>query len=928
MKKSIRFSAVYLAIAVLLSSVLILIPAVTTVSAQDAGMVGDWKGSDRTVFYIGGDPYTVETDESYTGKYVTYNDTKYYLIQNAADFNKVKYETATATTVYAVNAIIANDFTFTNRTGPTNCYALNLEGCGHTITFGDGCTRPLYNNFSGRVNNLKLAGNITLENAHIGVVCIWWKGGTLSNIETSVNVTLTGDNSGSNYYVGPLAGRADTALFGSTHTAINCSNSGNFVITESGLYCGLIGAANGTNLTISYCSNGGTFTDYKGNTTSNSGNTGIGGMIGYIYGAGANISIDHCENNCAITTGTSSTGRWCGGIVGRIFQGTLSISECTNEATLTSGGDGLGGIVGFVHQSATKVTITNSTNNGTIAQVGTQNTAGIVGKGSKAITITGCTNTGSVTSKGSSAGGVIGYWDSNGPTITNCVNRGKITNTSAAGGIAGKISACNATIRGCVNYGDVTSGSNGENSAGGIVACVRTSSNKNNTFTVDSCTNYGTVTGTNTASYIGGIVSNVSATKTTESNFTITLNITNCVNNGTLLLTNAKTAWAYLGGIFASPATWNLWDNCTINLNVKGCVNTGTLQNQSASPANPGGYGGIVACTGNVRTDGEKTYVLNLVIDGCVNSGSISDGYSGGNNANVAGILGRATIGEGYTATVSNCISIGQLTPATTASEVYGIAQNEGADGTVTVSDCAYLAFDESYTAAAATYKATESNISVFAAKDLASGKVAYEINRVLTAAEASFRYSQNLDNGETPDDAPVAGTESGAVYAVALKAGETTIGTVYSNTDAAADVSLSTTVALRESPAGMRWVTVIDAYQLDVILAYAEENSLTVSYGTLISPSVFANAAGGLTKANLLTWLAGFEKDDLSMVSFDVVAEDWYCGVAGQFAGSLVNIKEANENLAYSGIGYLTIGDITVYSDHAVTAVSSDLIA
>ena len=110
-----------------------------------------------------------------------------------------------------------------------------------------------------------------------------------------------------------------------------------------------------------------------------------------------------------------------------------------------------------------------------------------------------------------------------------------------------------------------------------------------------------------------------------------------------------------------------------------------------------------------------------------------------------------------------------------------------------------------------------------------------------------------------------------------------------------------------------------MDAYQAEVLEACGE--ALTI--GTLISPKTFVDAAGGLSKAQLSAWLSGFGENDLSLVAFDLEATDWYSGSVGQFAGSLVNVKESNRDLQFCGVGYLTIGGEILYAVPVVAVYS-----
>ena len=177
----------------------------------------------------------------------------------------------------------------------------------------------------------------------------------------------------------------------------------------------------------------------------------FGGLFGYLYSADvSNVTIVNgsvsayyagalsgyaYEANIAncITISTTVSGiRYCGGIVGRVYDST--ISQCKNNASVTctrtgtTGGGYAGGIVGYCYAG----NILSCLNNGSISckQTNFDNSqvlyaGGINGRGG---TVSESFNTGSVTAGNSSstsssyAGGITGYSG----TIANCGNSGKI----------------------------------------------------------------------------------------------------------------------------------------------------------------------------------------------------------------------------------------------------------------------------------------------------------------------------------------------------------------------------------------------------------------------------------------------------------------------------------------------------------------------
>ena len=127
-----------------------------------------------------------------------------------------------------------------------------------------------------------------------------------------------------------------------------------------------------------------------------------------------------------------------GGLVGYAMQTT--ISGCTNNLKIVSGGAKVGGIVGKADG-----TIMYCTNNAELrgAYVG-----GIMAEG--AATITNCLNTGLINCADECAGGISGT----GGNISSCMNIGEIsaTSTQKAGGIIGNAEST-TTVTNCANYG-------------------------------------------------------------------------------------------------------------------------------------------------------------------------------------------------------------------------------------------------------------------------------------------------------------------------------------------------------------------------------------------------------------------------------------------------------------------------------------------
>ena len=131
-----------------------------------------------------------------------------------------------------------------------------------------------------------------------------------------------------------------------------------------------------------------------------------------------------------------------GGIVGRlIIYGT--ISNCINNASVTSAYGGIGGIVGKPYyedgaNTSTFASITNCTNNGTVTAP--MYIGGIAGLARA--NVTDCINNGAVVG-GTQTGGIIGQLIAAG-TVSGNENKAKISGTNHLGGIIGDYSQSNA----------------------------------------------------------------------------------------------------------------------------------------------------------------------------------------------------------------------------------------------------------------------------------------------------------------------------------------------------------------------------------------------------------------------------------------------------------------------------------------------------
>ena len=209
------------------------------------------------------------------------------------------------------------------------------------------------------------------------------------------------------------------------------------------------------------------------------------GIIGAASGANGTTLIENCTVSGVLNYPRTNTDRYAGCIVGAVIDASVvTIRNCTNNATITSGyTHDLGGIVGRASSSGT-LTIENCVNNGTVTAV-------------------------------SVAGGFVGFNTATAVTILNSINNGKIEGDMAAGFIAKQEVA--SEITNCINNGDV----DGTTCAGGFVG------RHTKTIVFDTCVNNGTITA---PFYAAGFVA-------MEPWGGIATTLNDCYDNGTMVRT-------------------------------------------------------------------------------------------------------------------------------------------------------------------------------------------------------------------------------------------------------------------------------------------------------------------------------------------------------------------------------------------------------
>jgi hypothetical protein len=208
------------------------------------------------------------------------------------------------------------------------------------------------------------------------------------------------------------------------------------------------------------------------------------------------------------------------------------------------------------------------------------------------------------------------------------------------------------------------------------------------------------------------------------------------------------------------------------------------------------------------------------------------------------------------------------------------------------------------YTASGTTYNKLDNDGSkAFSDSDRTSGALAKTINE--TVGETVYYQNINED-GATNDAYPVTDPTHGYVFENG--------GNLYS----LAFFTLKTaSIRLDEVNHGIRFSTAVNKADYDNLPADVKES---ISFGTLITPDDYLEVAGYDFTKDKLDKLE-FENSD-AKAYLDVTAGAFIENLRGEdndtyyyFCGSITGIKEGNYDWDYSAIGYITVGNSTVYS-------------
>ena len=561
-----------------------------------------------------------------------------------------------------------------------------LDGNGHTVTV----SAPLFADLAGTVKNLTVKGAIDTSAEAVFVGAVAAKTSAAATVENVKN-------------------EASVKGYVTAGTGVPKEGSANGYKPGAG---GIVGGAL-ADITIKNCVNTGAVNGAC-----------VGGMLGIVDGK-VKTRITSCVNTGDITnvgvTGTVGDGyNSIGGILGCINAGIdVVIEDCVNSgAVKASFKHATGGIVGGAWKSPKEnygikdaVTVKNCVNTGKVD--GGWQTGGICGWMRVNLLIENCTNKGDVASNESYSGGILGRggfdlkdivknadgtYGAITTTIKGCVNDGKVlSQTGQAGGMIG-YQEHPAYIYNCVNNGYVgrteLKKDGSDNSAtnincGGMIGGIRS------TYIVENCLNTGKIDGQTNAA---GMVANTTEPKTTSNSVTYTgvygeSFITNCTNTGEIIGSNNRA-----GGIAGY-----FWTTATNFLNVQNCVNTGKIKGKQIASQ--------LFCYGN----GASTTVKNNVAAGSV---------------------------EGFDE-AAQLVFIGLSSANVTEYKVSGNYYVEN-DGTKMYS---YTATATNTASIIEFASRPEGTITVVTAAQLASGEVAYAVNK---AAGKTVLY-QTIGTDKTP---------------------------------------------------------------------------------------------------------------------------------------------------------------------------------
>ena len=437
------------------------------------------------------------------------------------------------------------------------------------------------------------------------------------------------------------------------------------------------------------------------------------------------------------------------------------------------------------------------------------------------------------------------FYNVSGVTVENLTLEGNITATAKeTAAVLSEYTTNFATIKNVVNNANVSL-ANFEfgNATEGMGVAGLVGSTSGGTTTIENCINNGTITVHGKNIYASGIVGKI------RNGFAT---IINCVNNGNIISTsdddNNDGAGGIIGFIYGGKST----------VTITGCGNTGTISSKYLAA-------GIVA----------RNYNRPNAISACYNTGSVTA-------TGTAGIAGGIDA-TGTNASLNYCWNKGEVTAAIYAAQIsaYGASSemlNNYYLDTVTAKAYAFVATDP-----------TNEGAVAFTAAELASGKLAYDIN---TAAEAQVFFQNISATNSIPTSNPADGN--------VLKIGEKYLNLSIITRDAAS-------ARIEEGNAGLRFATDIKKADYDALVASGIAAD-TIKVGTIITLYEKIEDIEFLGEVFTVDKL---EEGDYYDIPATLKTEGTDC----YFRNSIVNISKADYDTDYAAIGYIQFGETIIYS-------------
>ncbi|MCD8017975.1 MAG: hypothetical protein LUE97_09325, partial [Oscillospiraceae bacterium] len=338
-------------------------------------------GSILTAYAAGGDDTVTVLSEDYE---LDQDADGYYLIYDEDDI--LAYAKMLENGYADSSARLAEDITVSADTGFAGFGTKNTPYAG--IFDGNGCTVTLSLSTDGAAGLFAYVSGATIEDVT-----------TAGTVESSVNTY-------------GCAGLVSYVMTNGV-TIRNCVNQAD--VSGAGYVAGLVGRCSGSSVSV-------TVADSSNEGSITATGSYAGGIAGIIY----NGSISGCINYGAVS-GTGCNG----GIAGFFYgYGTLEISDCGNEGTVTGSGSYTGGIAGMARcSSSASLTLDGLYNAGTVS--GTINVGGITGR--TYVSLSNAYNAGTVSGTAYDTGGLVGNNYVKSTVLSNAYNAGEVTYTSSSG---------------------------------------------------------------------------------------------------------------------------------------------------------------------------------------------------------------------------------------------------------------------------------------------------------------------------------------------------------------------------------------------------------------------------------------------------------------------------------------------------------------